>query len=121
MEEGRPATTSPYAGSATHGQAAARASLQGKSTPLAGAAACRGGSCENTYLQRDACKGGRLQGARKGLPPVASPVANRGSNVGRRGGRLFAGWLPACKGSRWLRSSGDDDDAYGARGVRVSF
>ncbi|RZS10103.1 hypothetical protein BHM03_00041271 [Ensete ventricosum] len=39
--------------------------------------------------------GDRLQGARKGLLPAASPTASKGSGAGRRGGRPLAGRLPA--------------------------
>ncbi|RWV83061.1 hypothetical protein GW17_00055382, partial [Ensete ventricosum] len=67
---------------------------------LAGATVARGHNC----LQR---------GARKGLPPAASPAASR------RGGRPLARWLPAGKGSHRLhRGCGD---AEGERGVRASF
>ncbi|RZR82141.1 hypothetical protein BHM03_00008504 [Ensete ventricosum] len=84
-----------------------------------GALAARG----HTSLQRDACKGGRLLGARKGLPPVASPAASRGDSAGSKGGRPLAGWMPTGKGSRRLRrgSNGGDSGADGVRGVRVSF
>ncbi|RWW50598.1 hypothetical protein BHE74_00043134 [Ensete ventricosum] len=59
----------------------------------------------------------RLQpGARKGLPPAANPVTNRGSGADRRGGRPLAGWLPAGKGS-----SDDDRDADGAEGLGHPF
>ncbi|RWW03714.1 hypothetical protein GW17_00033104, partial [Ensete ventricosum] len=77
--------------------------------PLAGAATRRGGG--HTSLQRDARKGGRLQGARKGLLHVA----------GRRGCRPLARWLPAGKGSRCLCRGNSGDDKDGARGVRASF
>ncbi|RWV78691.1 hypothetical protein GW17_00060292 [Ensete ventricosum] len=50
----------------------ARAIPQGRSMPLAGAAARRGDACGNTRLQRDARKGGRLQGACKGLLPATN-------------------------------------------------
>ncbi|RZS27797.1 hypothetical protein BHM03_00061322 [Ensete ventricosum] len=92
--------------------AAARASPQGRLTPLAGAAARRGGACghgwlrparEHSRLQCDARKGGQLEGARKGLPPAASPVASGGGDAGRKGGYPLAGWLPAGKGNRRLR------------------
>ncbi|RZS13865.1 hypothetical protein BHM03_00045490 [Ensete ventricosum] len=79
-EEGWPATASPHAGSATHGQVVAKA-LQGgnrlrpglarkggrrrsRGQHPAGATAAHGHTC----LHHDAHKGGRLQGAREGLP-----------------------------------------------------
>ncbi|RWW43519.1 hypothetical protein BHE74_00050807, partial [Ensete ventricosum] len=37
-----------------------------------------------------------LQGARKGLSPVASLAASRGDDVSRRGGRPFTGRLPVA-------------------------
>ncbi|RWV81201.1 hypothetical protein GW17_00057404 [Ensete ventricosum] len=78
---------------------------------------------KDTCLQPGARKVGRLQGARKGLPPAASPAASRGGGTGRRGGRPLVGWLPGGKGSCRLRrgSSGDGCDTDGARGVRASF
>ncbi|RWV81161.1 hypothetical protein GW17_00057446, partial [Ensete ventricosum] len=111
-------------------------SPQGRPAPLAGAAARRGSTCKHgsdqpvgalvarghTRLQHRARKGGQLQGARKGLPPVTNPAANRGDGADRRGGRPLAGWLPAGKGShRAQGSSGDSNDADGARGFRASF
>ncbi|RWV82469.1 hypothetical protein GW17_00056031 [Ensete ventricosum] len=39
----------------------------------------------------------RLQGARKGLPPAASPTASRGDGAGRMGGCPLAGQLPTSK------------------------
>ncbi|RWV79346.1 hypothetical protein GW17_00059530, partial [Ensete ventricosum] len=76
--------------------AVARASLQGRPVRLAGLAACRGGACGHGLLR----------------------LASMGGGAGRRGDRPLAGWLPLGKGSRRLRmgSSGDDDDADGARG-----
>ncbi|RWW10421.1 hypothetical protein GW17_00026035 [Ensete ventricosum] len=99
--------------------AVARASPQGRPTPLTRAAAAHG----HTRLQRGARKGGRLQDARKGLVPAASPAASRDGGADRRGRRPLAGWLPTGKDSRRLRrgSSDGDDDADGARGVRASF
>ncbi|RWW36902.1 hypothetical protein BHE74_00058039, partial [Ensete ventricosum] len=115
----------------------ARASPQGRSASLAGPTSRKGGRCRSqgqqpagaatrrggghTSLQRDARKGGRLQGARKGLLHVASPAASRGSGAGRRGCRPLAGWLPAGKGSRCLCRGNSGDDKDGARGVRASF
>ncbi|RZS15580.1 hypothetical protein BHM03_00047441 [Ensete ventricosum] len=83
-EQGRPATASPHAGLATHGQppcraghprpgrvqdlpAAARASPQGGPAAPAGAVARRGDAGKHE------CS------ARKGLPPAASPISNRGA------------------------------------------
>ncbi|RRT41380.1 hypothetical protein B296_00049220, partial [Ensete ventricosum] len=78
----------PCKGAAGQGQPAREASdasrgssLQGRPTPLAGTAAARG----HTHLKCSACKGGQLQGARKGLPPAASPAASRGDGTGRKG------------------------------------
>ncbi|RRT35847.1 hypothetical protein B296_00040496 [Ensete ventricosum] len=71
---------------------------------------------------RPAALTGRLQGARKGLPPAASPIASRGDDTRRRGGRPLVGRLLVGKGSRRLyRGSGDSDGAEGERGVRASF
>ncbi|RZS21115.1 hypothetical protein BHM03_00053706, partial [Ensete ventricosum] len=81
-----------------------------------GAAAAHG----HTRLQRDAHKGGRLQCARKGLPPAASPTASRGGATDRRGCCPLAEWLPTGKGNRHLRR-GSSGDADRARGVRASF
>ncbi|RWW37097.1 hypothetical protein BHE74_00057838 [Ensete ventricosum] len=75
----------------------------------AGAAAARG----HTRLQHRARKGGWPQGARKGLPPAANPIATRGDGAGRRGGLPLARWLPTDKGSHHLRR-------WGKRG-RASF
>ncbi|RZS27143.1 hypothetical protein BHM03_00060573 [Ensete ventricosum] len=80
-----------------------------------GQAPCRGGQPWPGYLQGEAAHNGsspqgaatrghsRLQPARKGLPPVASPAASRGDIAGRRGDRPLARRLPAAKGSRHLR------------------
>ncbi|RRT44882.1 hypothetical protein B296_00050303 [Ensete ventricosum] len=94
-------------------------SPQGRPASLAGVAVTRG----HTRLQRGARKGSRLQSTRKGLPPAASLVANRGGGIGRSGGRPLAGWLPTGKGSHRLRRGSNDDDgsADGAIGVRASF
>ncbi|RWV96025.1 hypothetical protein GW17_00041298 [Ensete ventricosum] len=97
-EEGRLATTSPYARPATHSQAGTKAPLQGaasygqgqppreadvacrvsspqrRSASLAGAATRRGGDCEHTRLQRGARKRGWLQGACKGRPQGWPPL-----------------------------------------------
>ncbi|RWW53101.1 hypothetical protein BHE74_00040434, partial [Ensete ventricosum] len=79
--------------------------------------AYRGSNC----LQRGAREGGRLQGARKGLPPASSPTASRGSDTSRRGGRPLVGRLPAGKGSHRLHRGSGGDGAEGERGVRASF
>ncbi|RZR92381.1 hypothetical protein BHM03_00020684, partial [Ensete ventricosum] len=73
----------------------------------------------HTRLQHDACKGGRLQGARKGLSPAASPTASKGGGTGRKGGRPLAEWLSAGKGSRRLRRGSGGTN--GARRVSASF
>ncbi|RWW65302.1 hypothetical protein BHE74_00027395 [Ensete ventricosum] len=97
-EEGRPATTIPHAGPAAYGQTAAKA-------PCKGATGC--GQGQPAREASDVCKGrrlwekvssegtaacstarakvGRLQDARKGLPPAASPAISRGRPVGHRG------------------------------------
>ncbi|RZS17744.1 hypothetical protein BHM03_00049926 [Ensete ventricosum] len=72
-----------------------------------GAVATRG----HSRLQHGARKGGRLQGARKGLSPAASPVASRGGGTSRRGGRPLVGRLPMGKGNRRLRKGSDDGGA----------
>ncbi|RWV81035.1 hypothetical protein GW17_00057586 [Ensete ventricosum] len=59
---------------------------------LAGATAAHG----HNRLQRGTRKGGRLQGARKGLPPTASTAASRGGGVSRRGGCQRARAAAAC-------------------------
>ncbi|RWV98451.1 hypothetical protein GW17_00038700 [Ensete ventricosum] len=109
-EEGRPATTSPHAWPATYGQAAARASPQGRPMLLVGVAARRvtpvgTASCGQPVRVATAHGHTRLQhDTRKGLSPMA-------------------GWLPAGKGScRLCKGSSDDcSGADGARGVRASF
>ncbi|RZR75439.1 hypothetical protein BHM03_00057789, partial [Ensete ventricosum] len=140
-----------HAGLATHGQAVAKAPYkgaagcnqgqlareadvahrasnpQGRSMPIARAAACRGGAYGHGWLRPshrgDTHKVDRLQGTGKGLPPAAYPTASRGSGVDRRGGCPLAGWLPAGKGSRRLRrgSSDGDDGVEGARGLGHHF
>ncbi|RRT65804.1 hypothetical protein B296_00009369, partial [Ensete ventricosum] len=57
----------------------------------------------------------RLQGARKGLPPAASPATIRGGDADRP----LTGWLPVGKGSHCLCKANSDTD--GAREVRASF
>ncbi|RWV90886.1 hypothetical protein GW17_00046871 [Ensete ventricosum] len=116
--------------------AVARACPQGRPTSLAGASARKGGrrrswgqhpagatvACGHTCLQRDARKGGRLQGARKGLSPVASPAASKGDSADHRGGYPLVGWMPTGKGNRRLRrGSSGDGGTDGARGIRASF
>ncbi|RWW43038.1 hypothetical protein BHE74_00051343 [Ensete ventricosum] len=110
-EEGQPATTSPHAWSATHGQAMAKASLQGRSAPLAGVAACKGGRHRSQGQQPtrevgvasrgSACEHSWLRLARRGGScPRAHPLAaqrpqgvaaSRGDDASRRGGRPLAG------------------------------
>ncbi|RRT83928.1 hypothetical protein B296_00011433 [Ensete ventricosum] len=58
------------------------------------------------------CKG---RPARKGLPPVESLAANRGSDVDRRGDRPLVGRLPVAKGSHRLHRGSDGDDAEEVR------
>ncbi|RZS12410.1 hypothetical protein BHM03_00043847 [Ensete ventricosum] len=126
-EEGRLASYGqpPYRA----GQAMAKAPCKGATDCSQGqpareaGAACKarkdGAARGNTRLQRDARKGGRLQGAHKGLPPAASPTASRGSDVDRRGGRSLAGWLPTGKGNCRLHIRGVRAD--GARGLGHPF
>ncbi|RZS09845.1 hypothetical protein BHM03_00040966, partial [Ensete ventricosum] len=97
----------------------------------AGAAACRGNSPQGQRLRarRAAAspqgqkslaarrpQGGRLYGARKGLPLTTSNAACRGCSAGRRGGRPLVGQLLVGKDSRRLRRGSGDDGAEGARG-----
>ncbi|RWV84804.1 hypothetical protein GW17_00053450 [Ensete ventricosum] len=126
-EEGRPATASPHAGSATHGQVAAKA-------PCQGVAGCgqgqpkreASGACVHKHRPRAQSlvarrsQRGHLQGALKGLPPMANLVASKGGSANRRRDRPLAGLLPAGKGSRRLYR-GSDSDAEGERVVRASF
>ncbi|RWV83917.1 hypothetical protein GW17_00054414 [Ensete ventricosum] len=83
-EEGRPAMVSPHARPAIHGQAAtkdpargrsvaARASLQGRPAPLAGAAAARW----HTHLQRGTCKGVDCRAPARGCRPQGWPPLGR--------------------------------------------
>ncbi|RWV77016.1 hypothetical protein GW17_00062215 [Ensete ventricosum] len=46
----------------------------------------------------------------KGLLPADSPIASKGSDASRRGGRPLAGRLPATKGSRHLHKDSSDGD-----------
>ncbi|RWW37806.1 hypothetical protein BHE74_00057027, partial [Ensete ventricosum] len=111
-EEGWPTTASPHARPATHGQAAAKAPYKGWQPPAM--AAPTGGSAARRHgrLQPARRGGSCLQrGARKGLPPAASPAASRGGYANRSGGCPLAGRLPAGKGN-------DDDDDGGAEGER---
>ncbi|RWW16410.1 hypothetical protein BHE74_00015545 [Ensete ventricosum] len=74
--------------------------------------ACRGGN----RLQRSAR---RLQGARKGLLPMASPAASSSGGANRNSGRPLSRRLPASKGSRHLHRGSNDGERE--RGVRASF
>ncbi|RWW02922.1 hypothetical protein BHE74_00029200 [Ensete ventricosum] len=86
-EEGQPATASPHAGPVAHGKATAKApckgatgcsqgqpireasgARKGRQLPIGVALAGKSATCGHSRLQRSACKGGRLQDARKGLP-----------------------------------------------------
>ncbi|RWV92087.1 hypothetical protein GW17_00045576 [Ensete ventricosum] len=81
-----------------------RSSKEHHRTPRKNARGCRIRWEGDSRLQRGARKGGRLQGARKGL----SSAANRGNGANRRGGCPLVGRLPAGKGScRLRRGSGD--------------
>ncbi|RRT49916.1 hypothetical protein B296_00021760 [Ensete ventricosum] len=114
---------SPHAGSATHGQAVASASPQGRLVPLPGLAAHRGGACGHGRL-RPTSRGGSRPRAHPfaALHPQRRPTAGHLQGaVGRRGGHLLAGWLPASKGRCRLCKCSSDGDADGARGVRASF
>ncbi|RRT58449.1 hypothetical protein B296_00018141 [Ensete ventricosum] len=148
-EEWRPTMASPHVGLTAPGQVASKApskeaagcsQVQPEREP---SSLVRGDSClqaeappggsvdcgqpigatvarKHSRLQRGACKGGRLQGARKGLPPAASPDAKSGGDANCRGGRPLAGQLPAGKGSRCLRR-GSGGGGEGERVVRASF
>ncbi|RRT31669.1 hypothetical protein B296_00056806 [Ensete ventricosum] len=59
--------------------------------------------------------------ARKGLSPVASPTASKGSDAGRKGGHPLAGRLPTARGHRHRQCMGGDDDAVKAKRARTSF
>ncbi|RWW15776.1 hypothetical protein GW17_00020369, partial [Ensete ventricosum] len=77
-----------------------------------GQAPCRSDRPWLGYLQGATTRGhDRLRPACKGLPPAASPAANRGGSASRRGGRPLAGWLPIAKGNRRLRRGSGDDGA----------
>ncbi|RRT50464.1 hypothetical protein B296_00004167 [Ensete ventricosum] len=110
---GRPPTARPWPRPLARGRlAAARASLQG-------AVALRGNSQHGRQpLAARRPPRGRLQGARKGLSPAASPATSRGGGAHRRGGHPLARRLP-IKGSRPLRQG--SGDAEGERGVWASF
>ncbi|RWV94094.1 hypothetical protein BHE74_00039191 [Ensete ventricosum] len=104
-------------GVASHGQPLCRAdqprpTLIQSQPPTAspqGAATCRGGTCGHAMLPPARRVDSRWQcGARKGLPPTASPTASKGDDAGRRGGHPLVGRLPVGKGS--------DDGTEGARG-----
>ncbi|RRT31474.1 hypothetical protein B296_00050244, partial [Ensete ventricosum] len=51
-----------------------------------------------------------------GAAPAASPVANRGAGVGRRGGHPLARQLSAGKCSCRMHKGNGDDDAEEERG-----
>ncbi|RZS24785.1 hypothetical protein BHM03_00057894 [Ensete ventricosum] len=99
------ATARAPAGAAGYGLATC------KGWPATAKAPLQGG---DRLQPRPPCKGaatrrhGRLRLARKGLSLTASPVANRGGDAGRRGGRPLAGWLLTAKGSRRLRRGSGD-------------
>ncbi|RWW21764.1 hypothetical protein GW17_00014067 [Ensete ventricosum] len=107
---------SPHPGPTTHNQAVAMAPCKGtadrgrptcKGQQLAGEAACRVGACGHDGLRPARRGSSRWQhGARKGLPPVASPTASRG-------GSTAAGVAAPWQGNRRLRRG---SDAEGARG-----
>ncbi|RWV84054.1 hypothetical protein GW17_00054266 [Ensete ventricosum] len=125
--EGRPHACCLYAEVAGHGQAPCRGDrpwpgyLQGaagyghapcKGQPATARPPTRGGHprARPTASQPPGAVGNdqpvrtnRLRPARKGLPPTASPTANRGDIAGHRSGRPLAGRLPTAKGSRRLR------------------
>ncbi|RZS14446.1 hypothetical protein BHM03_00046134 [Ensete ventricosum] len=76
--------------------------------PLAGAAGQGLATCKrrppaSTVGCDQPARASQQQPAYKGLPPAASPVASRGGDAGRRGGRPLAGRLSATKGNRRLR------------------
>ncbi|RWV81502.1 hypothetical protein GW17_00057072 [Ensete ventricosum] len=71
--------------------------------PCKGAAGCGQAPCN-----------GRLPvgaAVHKGWLPVDSPIASRGGGTGHRGGRPFAGLLPAAKGNRSLHKGSGGSDA----------
>ncbi|RWW82110.1 hypothetical protein BHE74_00009446 [Ensete ventricosum] len=71
---------------------------------------CRGSRPWLGYLQGAAARRGNSpQGAatRKGQLVAANRTANRGGDVGGRGGRPLAGRLSTAKGSRRLRRGSD--------------
>ncbi|RRT50235.1 hypothetical protein B296_00003279 [Ensete ventricosum] len=104
--EGRPHSYCLHAEVAGHGQAPCKG---GQPWPgyLQGAAAHNGSSPQGAATRGHS----RLQPARKGLPPVASPATSRGDVAGRRGDRPLAGQLSAVKGSRHLRRGSGGDAA----------
>ncbi|RZR93701.1 hypothetical protein BHM03_00022256 [Ensete ventricosum] len=128
--EGRPATASPHAGPTTHGQGTLQgggwlrpglARKGGQRRPQGATPTGRSATCWHSHLQRDACNGGRLLGARNGLLPAANTAVSRGGDASRKGGRPLTGRLPAGKGSRRVRRGSDGDGVEGERGVRASF
>ncbi|RWW20918.1 hypothetical protein GW17_00014945 [Ensete ventricosum] len=96
----------PYAGPVTHGQAATKCCQgqpeRGGSRPRAlpiglarKAAVARG----HSRLQHGACKGGRLQGTRKGLPPVGAAAPAAGVATPWQCGCQWARAIVACAGA----------------------
>ncbi|RRT54886.1 hypothetical protein B296_00019091 [Ensete ventricosum] len=96
MQGRPPAAKAPCKGATDYGQASPQGRLamlarggsrsQGQH-PVGAMPAGRTVARGHNRLQCGARKGGQLQDARKGLPPAASSTANRGSGIGRRGGR----------------------------------
>ncbi|RWW36814.1 hypothetical protein BHE74_00058124 [Ensete ventricosum] len=101
----------PYAGPATHGQAAARASPKGRPASLAGTTDCSQPVGATTIYNAMPTKGADCRA------PAASPAASRGGSVSRKGGRPLAGWLPAGKGSRRMCRGSDGDNTEGKEGL----
>ncbi|RWW55332.1 hypothetical protein BHE74_00038037 [Ensete ventricosum] len=100
------ATVRPPAGATDHGlatckgqQATARPPTRGGHPRARPTASQPPGAVGNDQPVRTS----RLRPARKGLPPTASPTANRGDIAGHRSGRPLAGRLSTAKGSRRLR------------------
>ncbi|RWW38704.1 hypothetical protein BHE74_00056048 [Ensete ventricosum] len=89
----------------------------GQQRPQGAAAASMGKSTAHRHdrLQRSARKGGRLQDARKGLPPTANPTASRNDDANYRGDHPLTGRLPTDKGSRRLRRGSSDDTCHTSR------
>ncbi|RRT39649.1 hypothetical protein B296_00023281 [Ensete ventricosum] len=66
-------------------------------------------------------KGGDYMAPARGYHPQPALPPPRGNDVGRRGGRPLSGWLPAGKGSCYLRRGSSGGGTDGARGVGASF